>query len=321
MRERLAISPELYRRVTLVALLALASIVLTGAAVRLTGSGLGCPDWPKCYGQTIPPLSTNTAIEFGNRIITGIVGAVVIATALLGFFRRPYRRHLAVLGVLLPLGVVAQAVLGGLVVTYDLKPELVMGHFLLSMLLLDAAFALAWCASHEGRGERAPSRDPLSTWAVRGLIPFGQLTVLLGTMTTGAGPHAGAHAGQLVQRFDFRGSDTLSWLVARHGTVAALFGVAAVGVWLLLRRAGAERRALAPVTVMCLLIAAQGVLGIVQYRLKLPAELVWLHVALATSTWLTTLWAVGRAGRLAPAAARAHETEPARPRAGAAAGV
>lgn len=319
MRDRLAISPALYRRVTLVALLALATIVLTGAAVRLTGSGLGCPDWPKCYGKTIPPLSTNTAIEFGNRVITGIVGVVVVATAALALFRRPYRRHLAVLGTLLPLGVVGQAVLGGFVVKSGLRPELVMGHFLLSMLLLDAAFALAWCAGHEGRGERAPSRDPLSTWAVRGLIPFGQLTVLLGTMTTGAGPHAGAHAGQLVKRFDFRGTDTLSWLVARHGAVAALFGVAAVAVWLLLRRKGAERRALVPVTVMCGLIAAQGALGIVQYRLELPAELVWLHVALATSTWLTTLWAVGRAGRLAPARSRELDAAPARQRTGAAA--
>jgi heme a synthase len=300
LRARLAISPELYRRVTFIAVGALAVIVLTGAAVRLTGSGLGCPDWPKCYGRTIPPLQFHTVIEFGNRIITGIVGVVVIAAAGLAFLRRPYRRHLAILGVLLPLGVVGQAVLGGLVVRYDLNPYLVMSHFILSMLLLDASFALAWCAAHD-RGWREPSRDRLGTWAIRALVPFGQLTVLLGTMSTGAGPHAGEHSGQLVKRFTFQGTDTLSWMVARHGVVAAAFGVAAVAVWSIDRRAnGGERRASRPLTLLCVLLLLQGILGFVQYRLHVPAGMVWVHVTLATASWLATLWAVASAGRLAP---------------------
>jgi heme a synthase len=305
LRARLAISPELYRRVTLVAVVALSLIVLTGAAVRLTGSGLGCPDWPKCYGRTIPPLQFHTVIEFGNRMVTGIVGVIVIAAAGLAFIRRPYRRHLAILGVLLPLGVVGQAVLGGLVVRYDLNPYLVMSHFILSMLLLDASFALAWCAAHDP-GWREPARDRLGTWAVRALIPFGQLTVLLGTMATGAGPHAGEHAGQLVKRFTFEGRDTLSWMVARHGAVAAAFGVAAVAVWLIDRRPGAERRAQRPLTLLCLLLLAQGVLGFAQYRLHVPAGMVWVHVTLATASWLATLWAVASAGRLAPRAQRSR---------------
>ncbi|HEY1597403.1 MAG TPA: COX15/CtaA family protein [Thermoleophilaceae bacterium] len=305
LRARFAVSPELYRRVTLVAVTALALIVLTGAAVRLTGSGLGCPDWPKCYGRTIPPLQFHTVIEFGNRMITGLVGVIVIAASGLAFFRRPYRRHLAILGVLLPLGVVGQAVLGGLVVRYDLNPYLVMSHFLLSMLLLDASFALAWCAAHDP-GWREASRDRLGTWSVRALIPFGQLTVLLGTMATGAGPHAGEHSGQLVKRFTFEGRDTLSWMVARHGAVAAAFGVAAVLVWFIDRRAGADRRASKPLTVLCLLLLAQGILGFIQYRLHVPSGMVWVHVTLATASWLCTLWAVASAGRLAP---RVRESE------------
>jgi cytochrome c oxidase assembly protein subunit 15 len=305
LRARLAISPELYRRVTFVAVTALSLIVLTGAAVRLTGSGLGCPDWPKCYGRTIPPLQFHTVIEFGNRMITGLVGVIVIAASGLAFFRRPYRRHLAILGVLLPLGVVGQAVLGGLVVRYDLNPYLVMSHFLLSMLLLDASFALAWCAAHDP-GWREASRDRLGTWSVRALIPFGQLTVLLGTMATGAGPHAGEHSGQLVKRFTFEGRDTLSWMVARHGVVAAVFGVAAVLVWFIDRRAGADRRASKPLTVLCLLLLAQGILGFIQYRLHVPSGMVWVHVTLATASWLCTLWAVASAGRLAP---RVRESE------------
>src|SRR5881275_2536332 len=134
MRERLpTISPAAYARVTLVALAALSLIVLTGAAVRLTGSGLGCPDWPKCYGQTVAPLETHAVIEYANRLFTGFVGFAVIAAAVLAFFRRPFRWHLALFGVLLPIGVIGQAVLGGLVVRHHLKPQLVMGHFILSM--------------------------------------------------------------------------------------------------------------------------------------------------------------------------------------------
>src|SRR4029453_2040875 len=88
MRERLDITPELYARVAAVALAALALIVLTGAAVRLTGSGLGCPDWPKCYGGTVPPLDTHAVIEYGNRILTGFVGIAVIAPPGVAWFRR-----------------------------------------------------------------------------------------------------------------------------------------------------------------------------------------------------------------------------------------
>ena len=314
LRARLAITPELYRRVTFVAVAALSVIVLTGAAVRLTGSGLGCPDWPKCYGRTIPPLQFHTVVEFGNRMVTGLVGLIVIAAAGLAFLRRPYRRHLAILGVLLPLGVVGQAVLGGLVVRYDLNPYLVMSHFILSMLLLDAAFALAWCAAHD-RGWREPSHDRLGTWAVRALVPFGQLTVLLGTMATGAGPHAGEHEGQLVKRFTFEGTNTLSWMVERHGAVAAGFGLAAVAVWFLDRRPGGERRARRPLTLLCLLLLAQGVLGFVQYRLHVPAGMVWVHVTLATASWLATLWAVASAGRLAPRARAGEAGLPATARA------
>src|SRR6185369_6494646 len=177
LKSRLEISPERYAQVTLVALIALSMIVLTGAGVRLTGSGLGCPDWPKCYGGTTPPLESHAVIEYTNRLITGIVA----------------------------LAVIGQAILGALVVKYHLAPGLVMSHFILSMMLLDAAFALAWCSRYEP-WERRRSQDRLSVWAVRALIPLGQLTILAGTIATASGPHAGAHEGQLVHRFDFEGA-------------------------------------------------------------------------------------------------------------------
>src|SRR6476620_9535086 len=185
MRARFSITPRLYAKVTLVALGALALIVLTGAGVRLTGSGLGCPDWPKCYGGTVPPLETHAVIEYGNRILTGFVGFAVIAASVLAWFRVPFRWHLAFFGALLPLGVIGQAILGALVVKYHLAPGLVMSHFILSMLLLDAAFALAWCSRYEP-GERPASTDRLGVWAVRALVPLGQLTIFVGTMATAA---------------------------------------------------------------------------------------------------------------------------------------
>lgn len=298
-RDRFDVTPEQYRRVTLLALAALALIVLTGAGVRLTGSGLGCPDWPKCYGRSVPPLDSHAVIEYGNRLLTAVVGIAVIAASLLAWFRRPFRRHLALLGALLPLGVLGQAVLGALVVKHHLAPGLVMSHFILSMLLLDAAFALWWCSRYEP-GERWRSSDRLGVWAVRALIPLGQLTILAGTIATASGPHAGAHKGQLVHRFDFEGTGTLEWVVQRHAVVATLFGVGAIGVWLLLRREGGDRRALRPLGVVIGLLALQGAIGGIQWALELPAEIVWVHVALATVSWLATLWTVATAGRLAP---------------------
>jgi heme a synthase len=323
MRERLKsrfeISPARYAQVTLVALGALSLIVLTGAGVRLSGSGLGCPDWPRCYGGTTPPLESHAVIEYGNRLLTGFVGIAVIAASFLAFFRRPFRWHLALFGGLLPLGVIGQAILGALVVKYHLAPGLVMSHFILSMMLLDAAFALAWCSRYEP-WERRRSSDRLGVWAVRALIPLGQLTILAGTIATASGPHAGAHAGQLVHRFDFEGTGTLQWVVERHAVIATVYGLAAIGVWFLLRRQGGDRRALKPLTVVLGLLALQGAIGGVQWALELPGELVWVHVAVATCNWLAMLWTVATAGRLEPRGetSPSHGEEARRPAAAAA---
>jgi cytochrome c oxidase assembly protein subunit 15 len=312
LQSRLEISPERYAQVTLVALAALSLIVLTGAGVRLTGSGLGCPDWPRCYGGNTPPLESHAVIEYGNRLLTGFVGFAVIAASVLAWLRRPYRWHLALFGALLPIGVIGQAILGALVVKYHLAPGLVMSHFILSMMLLDAAFALAWCSRYEP-WERGRSSDRFSVWAVRALIPLGQLTILAGTIATASGPHAGAHEGQLVHRFDFEGTATLEWVVQRHAAIAAIYGFAAIGVWLLLRRPGADSRALRPLTLVIGLLALQGAIGGLQWALELPAGIVWVHVAVATGNWLAMLWTVASAGRLEPrggtATTRPRETE------------
>ena len=299
MRDRFAISARAYQRVALVALAALTAIVLTGAAVRLTGSGLGCPDWPKCYGKAVAPLETNAVIEYGNRILSGLVGLTAVAAGVLAWFRRPFRRDLARLGALLPLGVVCQAVLGGFTVRNHLAPGFVMGHFGLSMLILIAAVGLAWRASYEP-GERPRATDRVSVWAVRALVPLGAVTIFAGTAATAAGPHAGGRDDERINRLDFKGGGTLDWAIHQHARIAAAMGVASVVVWLILRRREADPQVRRAVTALLALLALQAGVGALQYALELPAEIVWVHVTLAALTWLSLLWSTAAAGRLVP---------------------
>jgi cytochrome c oxidase assembly protein subunit 15 len=308
---RLTLTPEQYRHVAELALIALTLIVFTGAGVRLTGSGLGCPDWPQCYGGVTPPLETHAVIEYGNRILSGFVGLAAVAAGLLAFRRRPYRRDLARIGLLLPLGVVGQAVLGGFTVRNHLAPGFVMGHFALSMLILIASVTLVWRARYEP-GERRPARDRVSAWATRGLLGLGALTIFVGTAATAAGPHAGgAGTGDEIDRLEWRGDDTLDWAIHQHGRIATVLGVAGVATWYLLRRRGADPQARMALTAACVLLAAQGVVGAVQYRLELPAEVVWVHVALAALLWITLLWAALASSSDAVAAREPARLQPA----------
>jgi heme a synthase len=307
-RERLAVTPARFRTAAWAALVLLTLIVFTGAAVRLTDSGLGCADWPRCSSNHLtPPDQLHALIEFGNRSLSGIVGVATVVVMAMAFLRRPRRLDLAVLATLLPLGVVAQAVLGGYTVKEKLAPGFVMAHFGLSMIILIAAVALVWRTYHPA-GSRPRTSSRALVWTVRSTVVLGALTIFAGTLSTAAGPHSGAHVGQIVKRLHFMGAGTLQWAVHQHGTVAVLFGLAAIGAWMLKRR---ERGALdptEPLTVLGVLIAAQGLLGSVQYELRLPAEMVWLHVALASVTWLVALWAWADTGAPRPGIARSAES-------------
>ncbi len=311
------VTPAQYLRVADVALGALTLLVLTGAAVRLTGSGLGCPTWPKCYGEVYPPLNTHAVIEFSNRLITFPVSIAAGLACLAALRRRPYRRDLVWLGSLLPLGVVGQAVLGGFTVRGALDYGLVMGHFALSMLILLAAVILVWRAAYEPEhGTDAAAAGPVDRTIVRGiraLVALGALTIFAGTAATAAGPHAGGSPGQKINRLDFDGRGTMDFVIHRHAEIAFVFSLAAVGLWWLARRRAVADEVQRPLTILCILLALQGLVGLDQYETHLPAELVWVHVGLACLTWLSVLWAACAAGSLVPrgvhrAAERAQES-------------
>lgn len=295
----LTLTPRQYVRVADVALVLLTLIVFTGAGVRLTGSGLGCPDWPKCYGGYVAPLDSHAWIEYGNRLVTGVIGFVAIAAGLLAWRVRPFRRDLALLGSLPLIGVLSQAILGGLTVRSEIQPEFVMGHFGLSMVCLVLGGALAWRARY-APGDRPPATDALVTWSARALLVVGALAYFAGAVASGSGPHSGGGGtGDVIRRLDWNGATTMTWAIHWHGRVANFFGLCTVAVFILAWRRGASRELLRALGVTAVLIAVQGGVGLLQYfALSLPAELVWLHVVLATLTWLSLLWTVAIAGRL-----------------------
>jgi cytochrome c oxidase assembly protein subunit 15 len=271
------VTPAAYQRVTLLALVALAGIILTGAAVRLTGSGLGCSDWPNCEeGQLVAPLELHPMVEFVNRLITGIVSAGVIAAVLGSRWREPVRRDLVLLSWGLVAGVLGQIVLGRFTVTFDLWPGLVMCHFLLSLVLLTNAIVL-----HRRAGEEAPpgpsTLDPLVrrlTWVVAGLST---VVVVTGTVVTATGPHGG---DEDAPRFGF----ALENVARIHGSAVVLLVAAVVALGVVAGRRdapGVQGKAV----LLGSVLAAQGAIGYVQYFNDVPAGLVFAHVVGAVATW------------------------------------
>lgn len=295
------VTPGQYTAIAAIALGALTLIVLTGAAVRLTGSGLGCPTWPRCYGHVYPPLSGHAVIEFSNRMLTVPVSIAAILAWVAALRRRPYRRDLARISLLLPLSVLAQAVLGGLTVLGKLDYGWVMGHFALSMLIILAAASLLWRTLHPA-GQRPLSADRLLVRSGRGVLALTALVVFAGTAATAAAPDAGGAPGEPINRLSFDGAGTMDFVIHRHAEIAALLGIAALALWWIVRRRSQDAVLRRWSTILCLAMALQGVVGLVQYYAKLPAALVWVHVLLACSVWISAIWCCFAAGRLEPRA-------------------
>ena len=278
------LSPDAYRRVTLFALVALALIVVTGAAVRLTGSGLGCTDWPNCeQGQLAPSEITDAPamIEFVNRTITGVVSVAVIVAVLGSLARVPRRRDLTLLSLGLVGGVLAQIVLGGLVVLLDLSPRLVMLHFLVSMGLVANAAVLHHRAG-EGEGPRRPVVGPSVRSLGRLLIGAATLVLVLGTFVTASGPHAG---DEQAERLDLAVGD-----VARvHGIAVMLLLALTLATLWVLHREGAPPEVHAAARLLLAVEVAQGAVGYAQYFSGVPAWLVGVHIVGALAVWLATI--------------------------------
>jgi len=257
--------------------------IVSGAAVRLTDSGLGCPDWPTCSRHHLtPPLSLHPAIEFSNRLVVVALCVVAAAALLAALRRRPRRRDLTALSVALIGGILAEAVLGGVVVYSKLNPYVVMTHFMVGIALLTVAVVLAL------RSGRAAGPGPLMvTPAVRRLaramLGVLVLAIAAGTATTGAGPHAGGKGAKRIPV-------PLADMARTHAEIVIVLGVLTLAALYLLDRTRAPARVVERGRILLAVMVAQGVVGYTQYFTHLPALLVGVHVFGVTVLWTTMLW-------------------------------
>jgi heme a synthase len=285
------VSPNTLRRVALVSAVLLGFIILTGAAVRLTGSGLGCVDWPTCNNGSVTPELNDAhgLIEFGNRIVTGLcvlaAGIGVLATLV----RVPYRRDLVRPAIVVVVAIMGNAVLGGLMVKQALPPTWVLSHFLLAIAAL-AAGVMVFHRSGEDRpthsllgNSRVNAFGSTETMLGRALLGSATLTLFLGTLVTGSGPHAG---DEISARLGFAMSTVARW----HSLAAWLSLVCVVA---LARQAFRRRDAdelQRRIKVLLAVVFVQGAIGYTQWFNQVPAKLVMLHIVGAVSYWASVLW-------------------------------
>ncbi len=292
----LAVSPKTVQRLAAASWLLLFLIVITGAAVRLTDSGLGCEAWPNCdEGVIIEKWSYHASIEFGNRLVTGLVGIVCLATFAACALRSPRRRDLIAWSGLVVVGVGIQAIIGRFSVTTHLHPLVVAAHFLGSPLLLWAAIVL-WYRSRGGPGPGTPVVTSQTRRLAPVLVGSAFAVLALGTLVTGAGPHGGD------TRADRLAIDIVA--VARiHSIAVWLFLALLVAVAYRLSRESHAAEPLGWMRWLLVAVVVQGAGGYLQYALGIPPGLVIVHIAGATTVWcLTVLVALSFARRPPPTA-------------------
>lgn len=294
--------PAVLRVLALASLAANVGIVVTGGAVRLTASGLGCPTWPRCTdGSLVPTAETaeHGVIEFGNRLLTFVVTAVAIATLIAALLQRRAAgrpgRSRARLSLAIFLGIPAQAVLGGFTVLTGLNPWLVGAHFLLSMVLIALAVLLVEATRAKPRPGPASVADAAAAaraWIARLTVAAAGAVLVIGTIVTGSGPHAGATDDEGVAHRN--GLDPAGLSQVHADAVMVLVGLT-IGLVALsyIRPAppGAKRAA----WVLLGAELAQGALGYLQYFTHLPVLLVGLHMLGACLVWIAALQALLRA--------------------------
>ncbi|AEV82766.1 cytochrome oxidase assembly protein [Actinoplanes sp. SE50] len=272
------------RPLALATLVANVALIVTGAAVRLTDSGLGCPTWPKCTDEsytTTAAMGVHGAIEFGNRLLGFVLAALAIAGFLGALGRRPRRRSLVRLSVAAGLGVPMQAVLGGITVLTHLNPWVVGSHFLLSVALITVSYAF-WRRIDDGdAAPRALVPAPLRPLAaITALASLAVITV--GTVVTGSGPHSGDRGAKR------NGLDPAAVSQVHADLVFLLIGLSAA-LWFALRAVPAPDTAVRAAAVLVAVELGQGLIGFVQYFTHLPVVLVAAHMLGAGLVWWATL--------------------------------
>jgi heme a synthase len=273
-----AVSIHTFRWLAWATLATLILVTLTGATVRLTGSGLGCENWPRCGDRFLPPKDFNALVEFGNRGVGIVVGVVSLACALAAWRVSRVPRWIAGLATAVVGAVALQGVLGGITVLTDLHPLIVMGHFLLALVAVGLGVVLALGVHRLGRDVGAPDLPWWLRAVAVGLVPVALVLVVTGAFVTAAGPHSG---GAEIDRLG-----NLEDAVYLHVRATAVFGVGflAVVAALLKRRARARLESALAGGVLVLLVL-QMVVGELQWRNQLPWWLVLIHVTLATGVW------------------------------------
>jgi heme a synthase len=275
--------PQVLRRVAYASIVANVLIVITGGAVRLTGSGLGCPTWPGCTEDSYVPtaaMGVHGVIEFGNRLITLVVALVAVLGVVAAWRQRPRRPRVTRLAVAVFLGIPAQGIVGGITVLTGLNPWIVGCHFLVSMAVIGAAYAF-WRATGES-DEPARATVPPPLRALTFLVAATSAAVLVaGTVVTGSGPHAGDEDARRT------GLDPTTVSQVHADLVVLLLGLVAA-TWFAMRAVGATLAAGRAAWLIGIMLA-QGVVGVIQYATGLPAIVVGLHMAGACAVWLATL--------------------------------
>lgn len=279
----LHIRPRLFLNLCRVTLAMVVLNVVTGAAVRLSDSGLGCPDWPNCSQHRLTPvLSLHPLIEFGNRVVVVLLVVAGAVTVVASFLRRPVRPDLRWLSGGLVLGVVGEAVLGGFVVYTKLNAYVVMTHFMVGMALLAAAVLLTLEAGHApGRGRPVVGRG--ARWLSRALVAMTVTVLAAGAATTGTGPHAGGKGAKRIPL----GLEDMTRIHAE--IVLATVVLLVVLLWVLWRGDAPARVQNAGRVVLGVMVV-QGLVGYTQFFTHLPALLVGIHVLGASIVWATVLW-------------------------------
>ncbi|WP_406370886.1 COX15/CtaA family protein [Streptomyces sp. NBC_00647] len=283
--ERWTPTSRTVRRAALSALVMAVVIVVTGGAVRLTGSGLGCPTWPKCTDDSLTATSAmgfHGAIEFGNRMLTYVLCAAVGWAIIAARSQKPWRRSLTRLGWAQFWIVMSNAILGGIVVLVGLNPYTVAAHFLLSTALITVA-ALLWQRTREGDAAARPLVGKSVRQLVWFLVVAAGLLIAAGTVVTGAGPHAGDSSE--VARM------AVSWenVTKLHAVLAWIVVTLTFALWFVLKAVDAPMGPLRRTRDLFLILLSQGVIGYVQYFTDLPEALVALHMLGSCLVWIGVL--------------------------------